>query len=244
MIALLLALAAAQAAPQGDEALFRTCTGLVRSKPQEAIALAQDWQSRGGSVSARQCLGLAYVSLERWEPAAALFEQAAREAGQAGDPRASDLWVQSGNAWLAADRGEKALAAFDGALASSTLSPALRGEVHLDRARAQVALGDSKRARSDIDSALKLVAADPMAWYLSSALALKEGDMARANADIAKAVALAPDDPEVLLQAGTVVGTNGDIASARAYYARAVKAGPQSDAGRAAKAALEADSQP
>jgi Tfp pilus assembly protein PilF len=110
--------------------------------------------------------------------------------------------------------------------------------VHLDRARAGVALADLKGARSDIDQGLKLVAADPMAWYLSAALALREGNMARANSDIAKAVQLAPDDSNVLLQAGTIVGTGGDVAAAKAYYARAAKAGPDTEAGRAAKAAL------
>jgi Tfp pilus assembly protein PilF len=170
-----------------------------------------------------------------------VFEQAAREAEARQDSRRSDLWVQSGNSWLAADDGAKARKAFDAALATGQLTPELRGEVHLDRARAGVAIADLPGARADIDKGLALVPADPMAWYLSAALALREGNMVRANADIAKAVQLAPDDANVLLQAGTIVGTNGDIAAAKAYYARAAKAGPNSEAGRAAKAALVAD---
>jgi len=112
--------------------------------------------------------------------------------------------------------------------------------VHLDRARAGVSMSDLKGARADIQKGLELVPADPMAWYLSAALALREGNMVRANSDIAKAVQLAPDDANVLLQAGTIVGTNGDVEAARTYYARAAKAAPNSEAGRAAKAALEA----
>jgi tetratricopeptide (TPR) repeat protein len=235
---MLLALAAAQAAPQGDEAALRHCTSLVRSKPDQALSHAEEWRMKGGGIQARQCLGLAYVALERWQSAASVFEQAARDAAAGKDPRRSDLWVQSGNAWLAADVGEKARKAFDAALAEGQLSPELRGEVHLDRARAGVSMADLGGARADIDKGLELVPADPMAWYLSAALALREGNMARANSDIARAVQLAPDDPGVLLQAGTIVGTNGDIAAARAYYARAAKAGPDTDAGRSAKAAL------
>ena len=237
---MLLALAAAQAAPQGDEAALKYCTSLVRSKPEQALSHSEEWRMKGGGIPARQCLGLAYAALERWQPAAAVFEQAARDADAKHDPRRSDLWVQSGNAWLAADVGEKARKAFDAALAAGQLSPELRGEVHLDRARAGVSMADLSGARADIDQGLKLVPADPMAWYLSAALALREGNMARANADIAKAVQLAPDDSNVLLEAGTIVGTNGDIAAAQAYYERAAKAGPNSDAGRAARAALAA----
>jgi len=239
VISMLVALAAAQAAPQGEEAALKYCTSLIRSKPEQALSHAEEWRMKGGGIPARQCLGLAYVALERWQPAAAVFEQAARDADSRQDPSRSDLWVQSGNAWLAADAGDKARKAFDAALAAGQLSPELRGEVHLDRARAGVAIADLKGARADIDKGLALVPADPMAWYLSAALALREGNMARANADIAKAVQLAPQDSAVLLQAGTIVGTSGDIAAAKSYYARAAKAGPNSEAGRAAKAALE-----
>ena len=242
---MLVALAAAQAAPQGEalrreEPALKHCTSLVRSKPEQALSHAEDWRMKGGGIAARQCIGLAYVALERWQPAASVFEQAAREADAAKDSRRSDLWVQSGNAWLAADVGDKARKAFDAALAAGQLTAQLRGEVHLDRARAGVAMNDLPGARADIQKGLELVPADPMAWYLSAALALREGNMARAGGDIAKAVQLAPDDANVLLQAGTILGTSGDIAAARAYYARAVKAGPNSDAGRSAKAALEA----
>ena len=241
---MLLALAAAQAVPQGDAAAFKNCTSLAASKPQQALAAAEQWRMKGGGIAARQCLALAYASLERWAPAATVFEQAAREAEAIKDSRRSDLWVQSGNSWLAADDGAKARKAFDSALAAGQLTPELRGEVHIDRARAGVAISDSAGARADIDKALQLVPADPMAWYLSAALALREGKMTRANADIAKAVQLAPDDSNVLLQAGTIVGTSGDIAAAKAYYARAVKAAPNSEAGKAARAALLADAAP
>lgn len=241
MISILLALAAAQAAPQGEEAMFKNCTSLVASKPEQAISMANDWRIKGGGIAARQCLGMAYATLERWAPAASVFQQAAEEADAARDARRSDLWVQSGNSWLAADDGAKARKAFDAALATGLLTPELRGEVHLDRARAAVALADLPAARIDIDKGLELVPADPFAWYLSAAMALREGNMAKANAHISKAMELAPDDANVLLQAGTIVGTSGDIAAAKAYYARAARVDPNSQAGKAAQAALSAD---
>lgn len=247
MILSLAALAAAQLAPvpappppapQSDETLFRDCVSVVKSDPEKALALAGDWRMRGGGLFARQCLGLAYAALERWAPAAVAFEQAAREAETERDPRGADFWVQSGNAWLAANDGAKARTAFDAALATTALTPELRGEVHLDRARAGVALGDLAGARADLDRALALVPADPLAWLLSAALARRQDALPRAQADIDKALELAPANPDVLLEAGTIAGAGGDMARAQDLYTRAAQAAPDSAAGKAARAAL------
>ena len=239
MITLLLALAAAQTEPA--EAEFARCTQLVRSEPEKAIVAAGEWRAKGGGIFARQCLGLAYVQLERWAPAAAAFELAAQEAETRQDPRRADFWAQSGNSWLAANDPFKARKAFDAALAASILTAGLRGEVHLDRARAGVALGDLAGARTDIDQGLKLVPGDAFGWYLSSALALRQSDLARAQDDIAEAVRLAPDNADLLVHAGNVAGVSGELEAARGLYAKAIKAAPNSDAARAARAALAAN---
>lgn len=236
-----LAAAASAAAPSGDQARFLSCTELIKTAPEKAVENANDWRLKGGGVAARECLGLAYAALERWAPAATAFEQAAREAEAARDARSAHFWVQSGNSWLAEGDGVKARQAFDAALAGGTLTPELRGEVHLDRARAAVLLGDLAAARKEIDQGLALVPADPFGWYLSSALALREQSIARAKEDIGKGLALAPNDPDLLVQAGNVAGVSGDVEAARAFYERAVKAAPASSAGRAAQAALDAN---
>ena len=235
MISALLALAAA--AVSTPEA----CAGLARAEPEKAVQAANEWRLKGGGFAARQCLGLAYSKLGRWAPAATAFEQAADDAETAKDPARADFLAQAGNAWLAAGDAAKARKAFDAALAAPTLAEALRGEVHLDRARAGVASGEIAAARSDIDAGLKLVPADPFGWYLSSALAVREQNLARAKADIAKALELAPADADLLLQAGNVAGLGGEVDSARDFYARAVKAAPGSAAGKAAEAALAAN---
>lgn len=246
MISLLLALAAAAQAPASNvqERAFQDCAALAKKDAEKAVSLANDWRARGGGVLARQCLGLAYVTLERWAPAATAFEQAALEAETAKDARRADLWVQSGNSWLAANDAAKARKAFDSALAAPSLQAELRGEAHLDRARAGVALGDTAGARADIDKGLALVPADPFAWYLSAALAQREGNLARAKADIAKAVERAPNDADVLLQAGNIAGLSGELDAARSFFERAAKASPDSPAGKAAAAALAANAAP
>jgi tetratricopeptide (TPR) repeat protein len=238
---ILLALAALQAAPAASATTPDSCAALVKSAPEKAIETANAWRAAGGGVSARMCLGLGYVALERWAPAATAFEQAAADAETAKDGRRADLLVQAGNAHLAAGDAAAAKRLLDSALVAGIASPELRGEVHLDRARAAVALGDLAGARADIDQATRLVPSDPAAWLLSSALALREEKVARAQADIAKAIGIAPNDADVLLQAGTVAGISGEVEEARTLYARAAKAAPDSPAGKAAAAALAAN---
>ena len=235
MIAIALALAAAQAVP-ADSAKSMECEALVKTDARQALSTANAWRIGGGGLAARDCIGLAYVALERWAPAAETFEQAARQASPGAQQ--AGFWAKAGNAWLAGDEAEKARKAFDAALAAGGLTAELEGEVRLDRARAGVALEDLTEARSDVNKGLALVPADPFAWYLSAALALKEGNMAKANADMAKAVELAPQEADILLQAGTIAGSSGDTEAARRFYERAAAAAPNSDAGRAAKASL------
>jgi len=243
----LLALAAVQISPDpaaparadpAVEARLRACTALARTAPQQALDTANAWVAERGGPPARQCLGLAFVALQQWPAAATVYEQAAREAEAARDPAHADFQVQAGNAWLAAGEAPRALQAFDAALATANLTPELRGEAHLDRARAQVALGHAGLARTDLDRGLALVPADPFAWYLSAALARRANDLARARTDIARAQALAPDDPDILLLAGTIAGQAGDMAEAERLYRRVAQAAPDSDAGRQAQASL------
>lgn len=220
------------------EARYRACTDQVRAHPEAAVDAANAWREQGGGLAARQCLGLALSALERWGPAATAFEQAAREAEGANDPRRTDFWVQAANAWLAGGDGARAMADFDAALLTPNLSGQLRGEVHLDRGRAQVALGNPAAARTEIDHALQLVPADPFAWYLSAALARRENNLARAATDIARARQLSPDSPDIILLAGTIAGLGGHMDEAERLYRQVVQTAPDGDAGRQARESL------
>ena len=147
--------------------------------------------------------------------------------------------MQAGNAWLADGEGQRAVTAFDAALrAGASMSEQLKGEVRLDRARALVALNRLALARADLDEALRLVPADPLAWYLSAALARRANDLPRARTDIARARQLSGDDPDILLEAGTIAGRSGDMVEAERLYREVVRVAPTSDAGRAAAAGL------
>lgn len=239
MILLLLAATAATAPPSPEAEAFATCLALVDTDPVRALTMAEDWRIKGGGVPARQCLGLAYAAQMRWLPALTAFEEAARAAERDRDGRAPRLWVQAGNAALAAGDASRARQALDTALVGGALQGAEAGEAYLDRARALFALGQPKQARSDIDQAIKLVPTDPLAWLLSATLARKSGDLARAAKDIEEAARLSPDDASVALEAGNIALMSGANEAAKAAWSAAVAASPNSPAGKAAAEALK-----
>jgi tetratricopeptide (TPR) repeat protein len=240
--------AAAVQAPAGpvDTAKnrYRGCLALTRSAPARAAGQAQAWLSSGGGVDAAQCLGLAWSAQEKWPEAAAAFEAAAKDAEARQDRRRGDLWVEAGNAWLAAGDPARAIRALQAGLATRLLIPQLEGEVHLDLARAAAAQGDLGAARLHAGKGLALVPRDAFAWYVSAALARKQNDLAAAREHIARAVSLAPDDAAILLEAGNIAGVSGERDAALGLYARAARAAPDSEAGKAARAAIAANEAP
>lgn len=242
MILFLLAQAAAPAA-----APETSCLATVQNDPERAIRAATAWHLAGGGALAKQCLGLAYAAQDRWSAAAIAFEQAAREAERGEPAAAANLFVQAGNARLAAGEPTPARAALDSALASSHLTGLARGEARLDRARANVALGELEAARGDLDEALQLAADDPLAWLLSATLARRMGDLERARTDISEAAARAPDDAEVAYEAGVIALLSDAPDAARMAWRGAIQAQPGSEAARRAQAALDrlgAEAQP
>jgi tetratricopeptide (TPR) repeat protein len=238
MTPLLLAAALAASAPSAEAKRFEACVTLIETDPAKAAEMAGNWRIEGGGIPARQCLGLAYAAQQRWAPAMTAFEQAAEQAEANHDARAANLWVQTGNAALAAGETTRARSAFDAALASNMLKGTEAGEVYLDRARTLAALGDNAGARKDLDMSLKLAPADPLGWLLSATLARRMGDLDRAQDDIAEALKRSPDDASVALEAGNIAALSGSGTAARAAWEAAVKLAPNSPAGKAAAQAL------
>ena len=221
-----------------NAARFEHCADTAVDAPEKAIEEANAWRIAGGDFLARQCLGLAYAQLERWPAASAAFEQAAREAEGTNPVAAANLWVQSGNAALAAAQPARARQALNAALASGLLAGEQRGEAHLDRARALVALGDNKGARADLDRALEFVPNDPLTWLLSATLARRMDDLDRAQADIGEAAKRSPDDASVAYEAGVIAMQSGSTEAARVAWKGAIATQPGSAGAKAAEAAL------
>lgn len=214
---------------------FQQCLDQALENPDQGVAFAQKWRIEGGSFYARHCMGFAYARAERWAPAIVAFEQAADEAERSGEmAQSARLWAQAGNAALASGDPAKARTSFDAALARGLPEGIEKGETHLDRARALVALGDAKGARESLDTALTQAPQDPLAWLLSATLARRSGEMKLAQAHIARAVQLSPDDASVALEEGNIAILTDHADVARSAWQRAVKLAPVSAAGKAA----------
>lgn len=222
----------------GDATRFQACVALIKQDPGIAVDQADAWARQSNNVPSRHCLGLAFVAMERWTPAALTFAQAAGEAELQGDGRAALLWSQAGNAAIAGDDAAKGRGYLDRALALPSLTAPMQGEAWLDRARADVALNDPKQARIDLDKGMALVPQDPFAWLLSATLARRDNDLARAARDIAEAVKRAPNDPSVALEEGNIAGAAGQRDAARRAWTRAAQLAPGTPDGKAAAAAL------
>ena len=221
--------------PDKYAAKFQACLDQAGEAPDKGVAFAQQWRIDGGSFYARNCMGFAYARAERWVPAIVAFEQGADEAERNGEMvQSGRLWAQAGNAALAGGDAAKARDDFDAALARGLPDGLEKGEVHLDRARALVALNDVKGARASLDAALDQVPRDPLAWLLSATLARRSGEMKLAQAHIARAVQLSPDDASVALEEGNIAILTDHEDVARSAWQRAVKLAAEAPAGKAA----------
>ncbi len=214
---------------------FQACLDEAANSPDAGIAFANKWRIDGGGFYARHCLGFAYARAERWSPAIVAFEQGAEEAERASDMvQSARLWAQAGNAALAGGDPTKAKADFDAALARGIPDGLEKGEVHLDRSRALVALNDPAGARESLDVALAQAPLDPLAWLLSATLARRTNQLQQAQNHIAQAVKLSPDDASVALEEGNIAVLTGHDDIARAAWQRAVRLAPEAPAGKAA----------
>ncbi|MBB6124489.1 hypothetical protein [Sphingobium subterraneum] len=225
--------------PPEVAARLQACLDTAIADPTEGAKVASEWALAGGSYHAAQCRGFAFSRAEQWDQAITAFDAGAAEAEKAESSLdAARLWVQAGNAALAGGKPDSARGYFDAALGHGLPDGLPKGEVYLDRARANVALDDLMAARTDMDVALNQAPQDPLAWLLSATLARRMNDLVRAKADIARAGQLSPDDASVALETGNVAMLTGDEAAARAAWTKVQTIAPDSEQGKAARAAL------
>lgn len=221
--------------PAKFAAPFQACLDQALEDPTAGVAFAEKWRIDGGGFYARHCMGFAFARAERWSPAIIAFQQAAEEAERSGEMvQSARLWAQAGNAALASGDAAKARGDFDAALARGLPDGLEKGEVHLDRARALVAMGETEAARDSIDVALIQAPRDPLGWLLSATLARRSGEISLAQAHIARAVQLSPDDASVALEEGNIAILTDHEDIARSAWQRAVRLAPDAAAGKAA----------
>jgi tetratricopeptide (TPR) repeat protein len=220
-------------------AKLQSCLYQAIANPEAGIARANAWAMEGGSFHALQCQGFAHARAGQWDLASSSFDTAATQAqklGSGGD--AGRLWAQAGNAALAGGKALGAIGYFDAALGGGMADGLAKGEIYLDRARANVSLGKNEAARGDMDKALLMAAPDPLAWLLSATLARRMNDLPLASAHINQAVTLAQDDAAVALEQGNIAVLRGDDTLARSAWTRAIRLAPDRPEGKAAQASI------
>jgi tetratricopeptide (TPR) repeat protein len=225
--------AAQAAAPTVQEDRLALCRQEARVDPATAMVTASLWlaESQGPGRSApQQCLGFAYTSLLRWDAAESAF-LAARQALLPGEHAArARLAGMAGNAALAGNRNEAALAAFDLARqdAQAAGDLVLAGSVEADRARALVALGRLNQAAEALARARQDAPQDASAWLLSATLSRRQERLDEALGQIRTAAALAPDDPAIGLEAGLIAALSGQDEAAETSWRAVLASSPDS----------------
>lgn len=213
---------------------FDQCVDQAADDPSNGLLAANKWQLEGGGYLARNCLGFAYAELEDWTKATPEFVQSAEAAQAAGDERAANFWSQAGNAALASGDHLVALKHLGAALEQNGLDELLKGEVHLDMARAYVALNRYDEAKAQFVLVHELVPQDPLGWLLSATLARRMGDLELARTDITAAAKLVLADPAIALEAGNIAYEAGDMVNAKSNWEQAVKLGTDSPSAKVA----------
>jgi tetratricopeptide (TPR) repeat protein len=214
------------------------CLAKANITPEEGLAEAAAWAKQGGGAYAIQCKGYALGSEKRWREAAAAFESGAAVTGLEPVMQAR-LWSQAGNAALAAGDAQRAVSDLDRALDKPLPTTLSTGEIHLDRARARVAINNLQGARSDLNQALVLANADPLAWLLSATLARRMNDLPLARLHIEEASKRARGDAPIALEQGVIYALSGDRdPAARAAFERTIELAPGSDSAAKAKVYL------
>lgn len=214
-----------------EEDRLSLCRQEARNDPTNAMVSAALWlaEAQGPGRSApQQCLGFVYTSLLRWEAAEGAF-LAAREALLPVEHAArARLAAMAGNAALAGDGNDAALAAFDLARQDAVASgdSGLSGSIAADRSRALVALGRMEEAADALAEARHAAPQDAFVWLLSATLSRREERLEEALGHIRTAVALAPEDPAIGLEAGLIAALAGQDEAAQASWQAVLATAP------------------
>ncbi len=234
----------AQARPPLQEpSRLQACLDDAEASPSEAIEEAEAWLTtvKGTTqVEPNRCLGAAHSRRGEWAEAEAAF-LAARDAAAASDyVRRAQLGGMGGNAALAGQAADRALAALDLAHADAAKAGDVRlsGEIAIDRARALVALGRDADAANALAEARSAAANNSLGWLLSATLSRRQGKLAEAQAQIVTAATLAPTDPEIGLEAGVIAVLAGRNEAARKSWQSVIAAAPTSEAATTARTYL------
>ncbi len=233
-------LLAAPSSPLDDPTLpgsnrYERCLAMAHSRPQDALAAANAWQTAGGGDAAMHCQAIALVALRRYAEAAAKLDQLARQSREQGALRAQ-IYDQAGNAWLLGQQPANAESSFTSAITLSPSDP----ELLTDRARARAMLKNWAGADSDLSAALALAPLRADILVLRSSARHAEGKGTEARADVDRALDIKPGYAEALVERGVMKYESGDTIGAKADWQQVISDAPGTAAAAAANEHLKA----
>lgn len=179
---------------------------------------------------ALHCRGFAQTKLGNWTAAAESFVAARAEPAVINQKYRARLGAIAANALITDGNPQGGLDMLDKAIPDAAASgfTALEAEMQLDRARAQVALGQIDAAAASLTTARQLAPSSSQAWLLSATLSRRAGDLNAAATQIAQAKKLNQTNPEIALEAGVIAILSGDEGAARADWQSVITLMPDS----------------
>ncbi len=242
---------------------YSECMKLVEMAPKRAYELAAQWRDYSGGIPAEHCMALALFAQGEYEKSAGMFEDLSKRAQQQaklpapqGPPEvkldkdgkremapppevlpagiAIDLMAQAGNAWLMAEKNEKAYADLSTALSMTGINDDQAAEVLIDRARARVEMGNLEGAVKDLDEALGRGGPRSEAYSYRAAAHRALGHYQSAREDIDKALMLNAENVDALLERANLNQAIGNSDAAVMDWIQVIKLDPDSPAAKAA----------
>jgi len=265
LLALLGAAVAAAAAFPAQASNYAECMKLVDMAPKRAYELAAHWRDYSGGIPAEHCMALALFAQGEYEKAATMLEQLAQRArqmaktpaqqaaaevklGKDGKPVPApealppglpiDLLAQAGNAWLMAEKNDKAFTLLSDALSSPGINDDQAAEILIDRARTRVEMGNLEGAVKDLDDALRRGGPRTQAYSYRAAAHRALGHFQSAREDIDKALMLDAENVDALLERANLNQAIGNSEAAVVDWIQVTKLAPGTESAQAASASI------
>lgn len=240
---------------------YAECMKLVDMAPKRAYELAAQWRDYSGGIPAEHCMALSLFAQGQHEKAAVMLEDLAKRAqqqakarpakgaaevtlGKDGKPEpepevlppglAVDLEAQAGNAWLMAENNEKAFRVLSEALGMPGINDDQAAEILIDRARAQVEMGNLEGALKDLDVALQRGGPRSEGYSYRAAAHRALGHFESARADIDQALMLDAENVDALLERANLNHAIGNNDAAVVDWIQVMKLAPDTPSAKAA----------
>lgn len=231
--------------PPERQQQFADCLAQARDNPDDALDTANAWRASATNdldlVRSAHCLGLALVTLQRFDEARQIFEVASDEAAEGFGTYPARLLAMAGNAALSDNKPALAeplfATAIERALASGDME--LASDLSADRAGA-LALGEKlDEAAEAMRLSREQNPKSVRAWLTSAMLMRRLERLGEAQQMIEQAATLNPRNPAVGLEAGIIAALSGRGEDARRSFESVLLVAPDSEWANRATAYLE-----